>query len=60
MLPLIIDRDEVSFVTLLDDGFLVVDLSDLKHCHNRMVSSAAALATVVPSGDKVRQSTLAV
>ncbi len=34
------------------DGFFF--LSDVKHFHSRMVSSAAALATVLPSGDIAR------
>lgn len=44
-------------------GLLVVSffpLSTAKHFHNLMVSSAAALATVVPSGDIVKHNTRAV
>lgn len=52
-------KENVSFTDLLCVVFLTFSLSLTKHFHNLIVSSAAALATVVPHGDMVKLSTLA-
>ena len=52
-------REKVSLTDFVCVVFLTFSLSLVKHFHSLMVSSAAALATVVPHGDMVRLSTLA-